>query len=49
MVSGGIIADNIGYNRTIPSNCENVITTNIFIFISGDHFIVTRGNARVLC
>jgi hypothetical protein len=40
MVFGGIIADNVGYNRTIPSNHENVITTNIFIFISEDHFIL---------
>jgi hypothetical protein len=40
MVSGGIIADNVGCNRTIPSNRENAITTNICICISGDHFIV---------
>jgi hypothetical protein len=31
MGSGGIIADDVGYDPTISPNQENLITTNIFI------------------
>jgi hypothetical protein len=38
MGSGGIIADDVGYDPTMSPNQENLIITNIFIFILREQF-----------